>query len=604
MGRRTILTWNARNLLVRRTDALGGTANWTYDADGNLLTATDPIGRTTVQGHDAMQQLAAVTDPVGRETTLEHDPMGRITLRRDPDGTETRITWDARGRMFSMVRSGPAGTAETRYSWDSGDRLTAAVESPSGQTIEQEWDDLDRLVVERSATGRIESSYDAAGRRLEMRLDGGEPTRYRWDAEDRLAAVERGMISVAFDRDAAGRIVGTSLPGDVTERHRYDGNGALVEIASDGPRGPLLRLGWTRGPDGRPASAHGRAVALPAAVPSATYDDADQLVAWGERRYAHDAAGRVVDDGIGTLRWNASGRLAEVSGDPAAAYVYDPFGRRIEQETGTGRSTMTFDGIALTRWTDETGASTTALVGDGGDDLLAISVAGTTYAVLRDDLGSVVALVAPDGSLAEMVPLTPYGAGGGAGPGFLGRPADATGLIDLRARVYDPGTGRFLSPDPISLDGYGLSPTLRPEELMTLAPDGLPWLQSNVPLPAPDGHASRSTYAYADGDPVTGADPMGMLPGLGALTGKVVGKSIVGTWFIYRAQQEAINYENGRWPLSDLFSPSRWTPSGNRHAGAPPPAPAAGSADPTTPTSASDTWGNHDYSQDKTIIVD
>ncbi|MFD8914763.1 RHS repeat domain-containing protein [Streptomyces sp. NPDC059575] len=81
----------------------------------------------------------------------------------------------------------------------------------------------------------------------------------------------------------------------------------------------------------------------------------------------------------------------------------------------------------------------------------------------------------------------PFGEARGATPpawpddkGFLGKPADTeTGLTHIRAREYDPATGRFLSVDP---------------------------------LLAPDDHESLNGYAYADNTPVTKSDPSGLHP--------------------------------------------------------------------------------------------
>ena len=59
--------------------------------------------------------------------------------------------------------------------------------------------------------------------------------------------------------------------------------------------------------------------------------------------------------------------------------------------------------------------------------------------------------------------------------GYTGREPDASGLIYYRARYYHPGLGRFISRDPIGLQG-GINP-----------------------------------YAYADGNPVLFNDPSGLL---------------------------------------------------------------------------------------------
>ncbi|MDX2185176.1 MAG: colicin E5-related ribonuclease [Gemmatimonadaceae bacterium] len=71
---------------------------------------------------------------------------------------------------------------------------------------------------------------------------------------------------------------------------------------------------------------------------------------------------------------------------------------------------------------------------------------------------------------AQAVPA-PTGAWWGS---VLGGRAEATGAVYLRARHYDPATGRFLQPDPIGLAGGG------------------------------------NRYGYAGGDPVNFADPFGL----------------------------------------------------------------------------------------------
>src|SRR6202008_910422 len=58
--------------------------------------------------------------------------------------------------------------------------------------------------------------------------------------------------------------------------------------------------------------------------------------------------------------------------------------------------------------------------------------------------------------------------------GFAGMAHDPTGLVHMRARYYSPSLGRFISEDPIGLDG-GVNP-----------------------------------YAYVDSSPLNGTDPMGL----------------------------------------------------------------------------------------------
>ncbi|WP_343949407.1 RHS repeat-associated core domain-containing protein [Nonomuraea longicatena] len=181
--------------------------------------------------------------------------------------------------------------------------------------------------------------------------------------------------------------------------------------------------------------------------------------------YAYDPLGNTTARDGQTLTWDARGRVATLTqGARKTAYVYDADGEvLIRRAVGDGESVLYLGatevhakktGTELKIWSTrmyvagtqqlavrstQTGASTvTFLAGDRhGTSSLALDAA--TQAVTRRF-------------------LTPFGlprgtALGGNWPddkGFLGKPADAdTGLTYVGARVYDPATGRFLSPDPV-----------------------------------------------------------------------------------------------------------------------------------------------------------
>jgi RHS repeat-associated protein len=100
--------------------------------------------------------------------------------------------------------------------------------------------------------------------------------------------------------------------------------------------------------------------------------------------------------------------------------------------------------------------------------LLSAVSTSTPELVHADRLGSVRALTDASGTVtatyrtdAYGVPTTTTGSSGQPF-GFTGEPVDPTGLVNLRARMYDPTTGRFTSRDswpgsvtlPTSLDRY------------------------------------------------------------------------------------------------------------------------------------------------------
>ena len=109
---------------------------------------------------------------------------------------------------------------------------------------------------------------------------------------------------------------------------------------------------------------------------------------------------------------------------------------------------------------------------------------GSYDTLVRDGLGSVRAEVSGTGRLSNAYDYTAYGALRAATSlpllGFAGELHDPSGLMYLRARWYDPGTGRFMTRDPFR--GFVRSPI------------------------------SFNGFAYANGRPTVLVDPIGLTP--------------------------------------------------------------------------------------------
>jgi RHS repeat-associated protein len=102
---------------------------------------------------------------------------------------------------------------------------------------------------------------------------------------------------------------------------------------------------------------------------------------------------------------------------------------------------------------ETTGGQTTSYL--YGHDLLAQYDCGTWTYHVNDGLGSVRQLADPMGQVVQDYSFSPFGVplgeSGGEPYGYTGEQWDASaGLVYLRARYYDAGTGRFISKDPLS----------------------------------------------------------------------------------------------------------------------------------------------------------
>ena len=150
-----------------RTDALGNTTAYTYDARGNVLTQTATVDgqpQVTRYAYDARGNLTKETDALGHETSYTYDRsgnrLGQTTTRTTPSGVETLVTsheYDASGRLVKTTD--PDGTS-TRTVYDA---LGRQVESHDklGRKTAYEYDVMGRLVgddvsrrVERDARVR------------------------------------------------------------------------------------------------------------------------------------------------------------------------------------------------------------------------------------------------------------------------------------------------------------------------------------------------------------------------------------------------------------------------------------------------------------------
>jgi RHS repeat-associated protein len=207
-------------------------------------------------------------------------------------------------------------------------------------------------------------------------------------------------------------------------------------------------------------------------TPSYTYNSSNELTSNSNASYTYDANGNIVSktNSAGTMSyaWNFDNRLTGVTlpgTGGTVSFEYDPFGRRIQKAfTQNGTTTTTnyvYDGDNLAEAADQNGNELAKYAqGEGIDQPVALSSGGAIYFYEADGLGSISSLTNSSGALANTYTYDSFGnvtasTGTVVNPfQFAGREFDPeTGLYYYRARYYDPTAGRFLSEDPISVDG-------------------------------------------------------------------------------------------------------------------------------------------------------
>lgn len=180
--------------------------------------------------------------------------------------------------------------------------------------------------------------------------------------------------------------------------------------------------------------------------------------------YGYDLDGRQTAAGSQTFAWAQPDRLASTTlGNTTTTYAYDGDGLRISAATGSQANKTT-----LYDWDPNAGLANLVAERNGNGALIrryrqgmstvSMDTGGSPFYYHYDGLGSVVNLTGSTGVTQWTYDYLPYGGvqtetkNKNQAPDnvlrFTGQVLDPTGLYQLRARTYDPGTGRFVSTDP------------------------------------------------------------------------------------------------------------------------------------------------------------
>ncbi len=483
LGHSTRLGYDAVYRLVEVIDPLGRVRRFEYDPLDRLVTATDPRGGATRFGWDGAGNLLTVTDARGKVTSFAWDGANRLIRRTDALGGEELFSYDLAGNLVATTNR----RGQTRQlAYDERDRLVAEIE-PDGSRTDYDYGAEGRLVASRdtvagdhllaydgagrqerlvSPVGTVETAYDPLGRVMRRQVVGLAPIDYGYDPAGRLAEVTAGSLAASFSYDAAGRLAAIERSGGVRTDYTLDPLGRVLALVHANAGGPLASRVYEIDTQGRPTSVTGEAL-QPLATPASlrTYDDANRLLSNGTETFTWDQDGQLLSrqgpSGTTAFGWDARGRLRAISpalGAPIEL-VYDFTGNLMERRQGGVSRGYLFDPLGNLLATADSAAGTTRVItGRGLDATLALERPGGTLELpLSDPAGSTIATVDATGALVARHGYEPFGAptpaGSGFELGFLGRFEVAPGLVQLGARTYDPGLGRFLSEDPLGFAG-------------------------------------------------------------------------------------------------------------------------------------------------------
>ena len=390
-----------------------------------------------------------------------------------------------------LTKSAAAGTLT--YTYDlSGNVATIRSSNANGTSVDYTWDDANQLVTitDNRTGGSTMGTYTATGRPDTMSLPNDVGLTHAYDAVDRVtslawrlgAAPPFASWGYTFN-DRGQRLTATDVTGRSAAYGYDDATRLTSETITNDPQGAAGNgaLNYALDAVGNRLSRTSTLAALGAQT--FTYDANDQLTSDG-----YDANGNTTSADGNTYTYDFENRLVSKTGaGGAVTIVYDGDGNRVAKTAGgvtiqylvddlnpTGYLQVLEEvsgGAVQTRYTYGT-----AIV----SQTLGVSSTPVTSYYGYDAHGNVTFLTDASGAVTDAYDYDAWGnivAQTGTTLNtrlYAGEELDPDlGLINLRARQYVPGKGRFLTIDPLANSGPG------------------------------------GRYQYASGDPIDLVDPTG-----------------------------------------------------------------------------------------------
>ena len=196
---------------------------------------------------------------------------------------------------------------------------------------------------------------------------------------------------------------------------------------------------------------------MPQAVASASYDPANEQIAFAGAALTYDQNGNLTNDGTSTYTWDARNRLATITGSVNAIFIYDPLERRVSKTIGGVTPQFLYDRNDVVAEIQSRSMVATYLRSLNIDELFGILRQDGVYFSIYDGLGSTFALTNHVGTSAVQYSYEPFGKTQSSNPVFInpfqftGQENEAGVLYFYRQRHYSPNLHRFISEDPLGL---------------------------------------------------------------------------------------------------------------------------------------------------------
>ena len=462
--------YDSLNRLLTTTDALGNVESNTYDtANGLLLSTTDRNGSTFNYTYDGSGKIKSksLSNGMNAETTvygLTGQPLSKqndtatisyvyndkgliASETNSASGVVKTFTYDSAGNVLTMtVTRNDAVDMSQSYVYDKLNRLTSVSENgaviatysydtknnrtqtivPGGETTNYNYNIANMLTGQITGNKLNESySYYLNGNQ-KSKVSNGQTTNYVYDSMNRL--VRENDTEYTFD-DFGNRH--TKIDGEITTTYSYDLNNRLTEsVEENGDVTTSNKFFYDN---------NGNQITRATMINQP----------YSEGMSGDYTVSNVSDSFVALYEYNCYNQLIGVdTNGVVSSYTYSPDGLRHSKTVDGQTTTFVYNNANVIEeiTADGTNKYYRGIEIVKNDDGLYYLYNGQgDVSLLTDNYGRTVANYSFDAygnqSMGNNV-YSPFG--------YRGEYTDSeSGLVYLRARMYDAETGRFVNEDPI-----------------------------------------------------------------------------------------------------------------------------------------------------------
>ncbi len=458
-GKINSFQYDANDNLTQSTDANTQIVQHTYDANDNHLTIKNPKNETQTNTYNFDDDLLA-TEVFGSHTkSYTYNVDGSLATHTRGNGTFTYTYNNTTGRLTS--------DGHTSYGYDTRGNITTITNSNGTLTLN--YDNNDRMTSYSDYFGNtVAYLYDNNNNVTRITYPGSKQVNYVYDAVNRCNSVTDWNNKVTtYTYLTDDRVSKITLPNGTFTDYTYDNAGRMTSTINKKANGTVISsYSYTMDNAGNhltetitePSITAGLQTIANETVNYGLYP-LNRIQSQGSTNFTHNTAGGITQAGTNSFTYDINDNMLTA---PNSTFSYDGAGSRRAKTVSGVNTRYVLSILGMSQVLLETNSSNAVqnhyVYGPTGL-LYRVKADNTTYSYYHYDYrGSTTAITNEAQNVTHSYSYDPYGkvlakTEADANPfqyvGQHGVQYESPTLTFMRARYYDPTTGRFISEDPI-----------------------------------------------------------------------------------------------------------------------------------------------------------